>query len=352
MMNRRNFLKYLSFAGAWALTLTADASARMSTVPRWGVLIDAHAHPDLLQCVESCDESCDESSTLEKIIALEMNASSFAAIGEHPLEKILSDLQYVKNLEAGDNVRIIRKPSDISCSFNPRHYRPGVIMTVEGATSFANDLNTINLLYDEYDVRIVTPIHNGDNDLGYNQRTDSSTPGGLTDQGKLFVERLMALGILVDVAHAHANTLMDIVDMAFVNGIPIIDSHTSLAPALKHGETTPSRRLRSWSEMEAVARTGGVVGTWPYGWSLDATRHRSTIEDWASENLKMIRRLGTDHVCLGTDGGGQLPVFVKGYSSILDLPKLEAAMRNAGSKNHEIHAYMGGNMWRMLRRCL
>lgn len=139
--------------------------------------------PMHIQTSSRSGASCD-SPSLEKIVDLKMNASSLAAIGEYPLDQIFSELQYVKNLEATGSVRIIKKPSDVACSLNPRHYRPGAIMTVEGATNFALGLDKINLLHDEYDVRIITLIHNGDNDLGDNQRNVSPTHGGLTDQGK------------------------------------------------------------------------------------------------------------------------------------------------------------------------
>ena len=54
------------------------------------------------------------------------------------------------------------------------------------------------------------------------------------------------------------------------------------------------------SRLETIAKTEGIVCTWPIGTSA----HRSTFMDWALEILQMKKRLGMEHVGLGTDGGG------------------------------------------------
>jgi microsomal dipeptidase-like Zn-dependent dipeptidase len=77
-----------------------------------------------------------------------------------------------------------------------------------------------------------------------------------------------------------------------------------------------------------------------------------TIDDWAEENYAMKERLGIEHIGLGTDGGGVLPEMVEGYKSILDLPKLVDAMGEVGFKRSEIAAYMGGNLFRVIKQCI
>lgn len=60
------------------------------------------------------------------------------------------------------------------------------------------------------------------------------------------------------------------------------------------------------------------------------------------------------HLALGTDGGGigNLAPIVDGYKSILDLPKLIDAMDQVGFKRREIAAYMGDNLFRMIKKCI
>jgi membrane dipeptidase len=153
------------------------------------------------------------------------------------------------------------------------------------------------------------------------------------------------LGIVVDVAHAHATTLKQIAEMS---SRPLVDSHTSpcsIEDPLQCG------RSRTWKEMERIAKTDGVVCTWPLAYTRGATT-RMTFSDWAKEILQMKNRLGIKHVGLGTDGGGDLPGLIEGYRDIGDLLKLVKTMQEFGFSQDEIAAYMGGNFYRVLRSCI
>lgn len=63
----------------------------------------------------------------------------------------------------------------------------------------------------------------------------------------------------------------------------------------------------------------------------------------------MQKRIGIDHVGLGTDGGGHLPAMIDGYDDVRDLSKLAAAMREVGLSRDDIRAYMGGNFYRVFK---
>jgi microsomal dipeptidase-like Zn-dependent dipeptidase len=103
--------------------------------------------------------------------------------------------------------------------------------------------------------------------------------------------------------------------------------------------------------MELIAKAGGVVCTWPFGYK-QAETSRITFLDWAKEILEMKKRFGMEHVGLGTDGGGSLPGLIEGYRDIGDLPKLIEGMQVVGFSQNEIAAYMGGNFHRVLRSCI
>jgi microsomal dipeptidase-like Zn-dependent dipeptidase len=63
----------------------------------------------------------------------------------------------------------------------------------------------------------------------------------------------------------------------------------------------------------------------------------------------MKKRIGIEHVGLGTDSGGRLPGRVTGYKDVADLNKLAAAMIETGFTREDIAAYMGGNFLRVFR---
>ena len=108
----------------------------------------------------------------------------------------------------------------------------------------------------------------------------------------------------------------------------------------------PCGRFRTWGEMELIAKTDGIVCTWPIVWRKGDYR-RETFLDWAKEIAEMKKRIGIEHVGLGPDGGGHLPDRVIGYKDVADLTKLAAAMIEAGLTREDVAAYMGGNFLRV-----
>jgi membrane dipeptidase len=318
------------------------------------MVIDAHAHPDMLKTSTYYDET----STLEKVRQLGMNASCFAAVGDRyrrnapalpvSYEGLLAQLDKVRGLEEQGQVKIVRNHSELPQDANLSDFAPGAILAMEGAAPLGEDIDKINELYD-IGVRIITPLHYViDNPIG-DIMNGPSHNGGLTKFGRQIVGQAMSSGIVVDVAHAHMNTLKGIVEISRANGLPIIDSHTSPTPA----ENPEGNRFRTWREMEMIAETGGVICTFAVWWKTDQYQ-RTTFLDWAKENLEIAKRFGTDHVGLGTDGGGVkgMTTLIDGFDSILDLPKLAEAMFEVGFKRNEIAAYMGGNIERVLQKCI
>jgi microsomal dipeptidase-like Zn-dependent dipeptidase len=188
-------------------------------------------------------------------------------------------------------------------------------------------------------------LHDRNNEIGFNQRSQSDGP--LTAFGLQVVEKMNELGILIDVAHSKTKTLKSI---AAASKSPIIDSHTHPLP-YDHDAATQSQRLRTWTEMEMIAKTGGVICTWPFAYFNDKVQ-RTTLKHWAQEISEMKKRLGIEHCGLGTDGGGHLPQVVKGWESIKSLPKLILAMREIDLSQEDIALYVGGNFLRVFNRCL
>jgi membrane dipeptidase len=351
IMNRRDFLKYFTFFGA-SLTLGRTSAygdwltnEKTNGFPLGMLFIDAHAHPDIFPCLPSCDQT----STVEKIREIGMNASGFAVVeDQNGFESLMDHLLDVIAFEEEGKIRIIRKHSDLPQRVDSPAFPPGAILAVEGGTPLGTDVDKVDLLYD-LGVRLITPMHNKVNAIGYTMKVQppDALPhpdgGSLTVVGQQQVERMMSLGIIVDVAHAYINTLQGIAEIARINGVPIIDSHTSLTHTENYGNT----RTRTFQEMEMIVETGGVVCTWPLSYG-----NRTSFLAWASETLQIAEHFGIEHVGLGTDGGGGLPELIEGYGSILDLPKLAVAMEEVGFKRNEIAAYMGKNMLRVIKQCL
>lgn len=363
-MNRRQFLLdsalcclSVSFGN---LTLRPHAFAAEKGLLKGLRVIDAHAHPDRLIPPGRNASWLDKSSTLRGIKALGMAASCFAAVGdqvflskgrfqETEFKNTMAQLNWcLEGIVKSGQARLVKKASDILERSGPDQ-APGMILSIEGGDPLEGKPERVNEFY-SMGVRMITLIHYRNNELGNVMRPwRDLDPGpkneGLTPAGRKIVERMQEIGMVVDVAHAHMSTLRQIVE---VSGKPLVDSHTnpcSFEDPLKCG------RLRTWKEMEWVAKTGGVICTWPLAYKRESNR-RMTFLDWAGEILEMKRRLGMEHVGLGTDGGGHLSRLIEGYRDVKDLVQLAKAMQEMGFTQEEIDAYMGGNFYRVLRSCI
>ena len=318
-------------------------------------IIDPHAHPDQFHHVRP--HQIDNTSTLKAIKAVGMTASAFAAVGDMEFfsrssavpyyQSTLAQLQRALDLVKAGKVKLVLKASDIPTVVNPE-LPPGTILAIEGGDPLDGKPDRVNEFY-RMGVRIITVVHYRNNELGdimaqYRSLDPGPYQNGLTQAGRKVIERMQELGMVVDVAHAHPKTLRDIAGM---NPRPLLDSHTSLCPF----QAGQCGRQRTWQDMELVAKTGGVVCTWPMAFTR-SSQMRRTFSDWAQEILEMKTRLGIDHVGLGTDGGGNIPRLIEGYRDVGDLPKLAQAMEEAGLTSQDIRAYMGGNVHRLLQTCI
>ena len=354
-MGRRRFLNHCAVAGLsaafgdWGIAKDRAESSPGATNTTAGLLIaDPHAHPHQLHGSRAYDPS---TPTIEIIKQLPMALCSFSAVGDMtymrgrsgaPFADTKTQIESVKRLEEQGQIRLLLKSADLPMPIAAPTVPLG-LMAIEGGDALEGKLQNLDAFHD-YGVRLMTLMHERDNEIGSNQRSGSD--GRLTPFGVSVVEKMNALGMVIDVAHAKASTLKNIID---ASAKPLIDSHTS--PFLPGEEESGSRRLRTWAEMESIARTGGLVCTWPLAYS-GKNSQRTTIKHWAEEIVLMKARLGIEHCGLGTDGGGGLPRFVKGWESIASLPDLIGEMREAGLTQDDIAAYVGGNFLRLLGKCM
>ena len=343
-IDRRRFLRYSAAMGASLALSNFLSSCNWSELD--GVrIVDPHAHPDQFYWDNPPPDFIDRTSTLESITELGMVASSFAAVGDGGMYPALSFYESTKYqvskaqaLADAGKVKRVLKTSDIPYTLEFGHL-PGAILSIEGGDPLEGDPGRVDEFYG-LGVRIITLVHNRNNELGDSIRLEPRI--GLTPAGEQVVGRMQELGMVVDLAHADSATLRGAVR---ISRKPVIDSHTSPKYA-----GTAMKRLRTWEDMDCIAGTGGVVCTWPFAHE-DGTVRKS-FSDWAREILEMKRRIGMEHVGLGTDGGGNLPDLIEGYRDVRDLVSLAVAMREAGLSRKDIRAYFGGNILRVLRECI
>jgi len=331
-----------SFAGKGAVFAAESAD---EADPLKGItIIDAHSHPDEFFTVRSGGDS---SSSMSSIKQLGMSATAFCAVGdskqpggfwEESFPGLMAQLGRAMRYVESGKTKLILKTSDVASHVAPGE-PTGCILGIEGANPLQEGLDRFDEVH-RMGVRIIT--------LGHYMASaftdvmgEPPRHGGLSLLGRSAIERMDRLGIIIDAAHASSDSLAQ---MAEITKRPIIDSHTSPSPG--YGRATG--RFRGSREMEIIAKTNGIVCTWPMAYRRGDYRRESFL-DWAQEILEMKKRIGMEHVGLGTDGGGHLPARIKGYSDVRDLRKLAQAMTEVGLTREDIAAYMGGNFLRVFK---
>lgn len=220
--------------------------------------------------------------------------------------------------------------------------RVAAVLGLEGADAIGDDVSRLDTLA-ERGVRVIVPVHLRDNQLGTTSLpwqqyvgpipTRRRTPG-LTELGRRAVTRMDELGIVVDVAHCDTPTLQQVVECT---RHPVVATHSG-ARALQDFP-----RFVSDDEIRAIARTGGVVGLWPY-------RHRgkgvADVADLVAHARHLAHVAGPEHVCIGTDMNG-VPGLMDGYRSELDLPVVTAALLDAGFGDADVRGILGENFLRV-----
>lgn len=353
-MNRREFLAKLVRYGLSAGALSALPVERLFAqefYPRLAVpIIDAHSHLP--------GYSWDEEHTFEAIRRAKLCALSMAVMGDNKTVvgadstyiKAKEGIEFVRQWEAQKLIKIVRRPSDIP--LQPVLTGPiPVILSIEGGDALGTDIERLDEFYG-LGVRMITLVHgtsqvSGDNQIGNDMRQYSSEgeDEGLSAFGYQVVRRMNRLGMVVDVAHASAQTLFDV---ASCTRAPIIDSHTSPFPPSVTWR--PPSRLRIYNEIAAIVETGGVVCTWPYGFEGNGF-DRLTFTDWVEEIKVFKSHFGIRFIGLGTDSGGGLPGYVSGWEDISSVWLLQDAMRLGGFGPLEISSFMSLNFLRVFTRC-
>ena len=165
---------------------------------------------------------------------------------------------------------------------------------------------------------------------------------GLTPFGEQVVERMLELGMLIDIAHCTPPARERIYDIVG-NRAPLIASHIGAF------DINPDPyNLKDW-EMKKIADGGGVIGVIFMNYWLmprESTRGLNVI----SQTLRAFSNAaGEDHVGLGTDFDG----FTEPPSDLLNaaqLPRLTQRLLAEGFNADQVRKILGDNALRVLRQ--
>ncbi len=181
----------------------------------------------------------------------------------------------------------IRTVADIATAKHAE--RTGLIYGFQDGVAFETDLSRLDELH-RLGLRIVQPTYNRRNLLGDGCLEPANA--GLSKAGVEAIERMNALGILVDISHCGRQTATDAIE---ASRKPVAFTHTGSAAMNDHP------RNRTDAELRAVADRGGVSGI--YFMPFLSEGRQPTAADVIRHLEHMLKVAGEDHVSIGTDGG-------------------------------------------------
>ena len=240
----------------------------------------------------------------------------------------LERLGWVDELCAKHGIRRILSVADVKAAHAAG--APAIIMDIEGLDFLERKLERLEESY-RRGVRTMQLVHYTPNDIGDFQ-TGAVTYNGLTPFGADVIRACNRLGVVVDVAHATADTVKQ---AARATSLPLLLSHTALRGSKAQGATPLVERQITPDHARAIAETGGSIGVW----------HFFATPELYVEGLKeMVDVVGVDHVSIGTDASsstGLFPDYDK-FTGLVD------AMLRGGFAPADAAKIVGGNYLRIL----
>jgi len=228
------------------------------------------------------------------------------------------ELGYAVHADTPDSVLAAREAKQVA-----------IMPALEGADALEGKIDNLYTMH-EQGLRLIQLIHFRNNELGHMQ-TWPYSPGGLTEFGREVVTVANKLGMIIDMAHANAETQADILA---ISTQPVIFSHGGVRRYTDHD------RALTDEQIPAIAEKGGVVGIWPHG------RHIADIPEMVDYIAHVIEVGGIDHVGIGSDLRG-VSTYVKGFDSDAKFHAIAIELLDRGYSAEDVGKVMGGNFFRV-----
>ncbi len=353
---------------AVCVSACASVSRPVTTVPPGvtspRVAVDTHIHPNMVEAakpifvgapgIEVVDNT--SSRLVNQVDFLQMQQSGLRLVlasvwppyelrpGRTALEEALHQIELLKQFALRHpQVSLVSDYRDI----DPLLARGRVVMVpqVEGGEGITS-VEDVDRYY-AAGVRCIVMMHFADSRIGgaavgqvgkvFGVKPEGRNALGLTELGKAVVTRMMDLGMIIDVAHASDQFVLDTLALTEPRGYPIIVSHTAARTL------SPMERNLSDDLAKRIVASGGLIGVTLYRTQLDTPEAyrlpnhvAGTCDDFVSHWKYLASVVGPEHLVLGSDfngfiarpwPGGQCP---QGIRNTGDLPAAWAALQANG----------------------
>ncbi len=263
---------------------------------------------------------------------------------------LLGVAEFDRAVAGSPGVVAVRSAADLEEALAPG--RRGLMLSLEGMEPLGYDPGLIDV-FCALGVRMASLTWNRRNPFA--DGVAEAPAGGLSRIGRSLVDRMSALPIAFDLAHASEGTFYEVLERT--GDRPVLVSH-----ALCRALVDIPRNLAD-DQVRAVAERDGVVGLM----ALPFVVHDSewTIARLVDHVDHLAQTVGVRHVCLGGDFARQLErsgafgaaavaaaTEIEGLAGPEDYPRLFAALGERGYADADLRAIASENLVRVLRRTL
>lgn len=233
--------------------------------------------------------------------------------------------------ESNGRLVVLRTRADVERLLKDRETsaaKVGGLLGLEGLHSLEGDESRLDALH-AAGFRMLGLAHFFDNEVSGSAHGVEKQ--GLTDVGRRLVARMESLGITIDVAHASAEAIDDVLAIATR---PVVVSHTGVKG------TCDNNRNLSDDQLRRLAANGAVIGIGYWKTATCGTDAKAIARAIAHT----VEVAGIKHVALGSDfdGAVSMPFDTAGLVQITD------ALLARGFDEEAIASVMGGNVLRVL----
>lgn len=272
---------------------------------------------------------------------------------DNPMERTNEIIKSMNEefVEAADILNPVRKYEDFEVGF--REDKINILVGMEGLAHIEEDVKLIETYYNEIGLRHASLTWNETNKLASGVNDDTN---GVTPTGKMAIEKIEELGMLLDVSHLNEKSFWDVISIA--KG-PIIASHSNA----KHFANV--KRNLDDRQLLAIAKSGGLVGINAVNVFVNDDKDRQKIDDLIDQIDYIKNLIGIEHIGFGFDFCDFLPtayvglpdprtnsITVEGLSSEKDINNLINRMDERGYTEGEIERIAYGNFDNLLKKIL
>jgi membrane dipeptidase len=333
---RREFTKLGALAGiaapwvrpAGAREVAGTAAAERVGYDSW-VVVDGCGSPG--------DFTTDAEAPLSARAVADVRASGVTCmnvtvgpVGSRPEHEAFAGIvrdvaRWLREIDAHPDALVqVRKPQDIATA--KASGRLGLVFGLQDGVAFHADLSVLDIVRG-LGVRIVQPTYNLRNLLGDGCLEPANA--GLSRLGHAAVERLNALGMLVDLSHCGRRTTADAIA---ASSKPVAFTHTGCAALHDHP------RNKTDEELRALADKGGVAGI--YVMPYLRPKGQPTAEDVVRHIEHAIEVAGEDHVGVGTDGSLSAVELTAAFVKAFEAQTAARKKSGIGAPGEDPDAYL------------